>query len=163
MSLISTAFEALFEREKWKYQKRDERTYTFGFRGKNNRYNFWAFISTSETSISVYSIIPMSAPEAKRLEIADYLHRANYDMVIGNFELDMRDGEIRFKASADYGDEEPHLDRLDKLIDCCLAMADKYCPGIGMIVFGNSTPEQAINEIEGPKTESNEDKSPILQ
>jgi hypothetical protein len=27
---------------------------------------------------------------------------ANYDMIIGNFELDLRDGEVRYKTSIDF-------------------------------------------------------------
>ena len=36
-------------------------------------------------------------PEA----IAEFLTRTNYSMIIGNFELDFADGEIRYKTSID--------------------------------------------------------------
>ena len=34
--------------------------------------------------------------EIKRQDIAEYLTRANYGMVMGNFEMDYSDGEIRY-------------------------------------------------------------------
>lgn len=161
MYVIAEAFEELFAREDWRYTKRDERTFSFGFRGDNNRYDFWAFINEKGNILSIYSIIPMAANQ-KRLEIADFLHRANYDMMIGNFELDMRDGEIRFKTSADFNGEKPDLEMINKMIDCCLAMADRYLPGVGAILFSDITPEQAIEMVEGGGG-TREERSTIVQ
>lgn len=163
MNRIGEAIEELFARENWKYVKRDDRAYSFGFRGKNNRYDFWAFINEKGNILSVYSVIPLSAPEKMRILVAEFLHRANYDMMLGNFELDVRDGEIRFKCSADFGDVKPDPEQVNKMIDCCLAMADRYVPGIGAVLFGNQTPEQAISMVEGGVGPITEEKSTIIQ
>ncbi|WP_049790798.1 hypothetical protein [Trichormus azollae] len=37
----------------------------------------------------------------KKQVIAECITRANYGMIIGNFELDFNDGEIRYKTSID--------------------------------------------------------------
>ena len=161
MSLIGEALEELFQRENWKIQKRNDRTYTFGFRGENNRYDFWAFINETGTYLSIYAVLPLTAPEKRLGEIAEYLHRANYDMMVGNFELDFRDGEIRFKVTSDYLDIKPDLDALDRTIDCCLVMADRYITGIGLILFGDQSPQQAISFVEGGG--NREERSTIVQ
>ncbi|RTE03538.1 YbjN domain-containing protein [Paenibacillus whitsoniae] len=49
----------------------------------------------------VYSVYPVSVPEAQRAELAVYLNEENYDLVIGNFELDPSDGELRYRTSLD--------------------------------------------------------------
>ena len=149
MSVIGEAIEELFHREKWRYHKRGERTYSFGFRGENNRYDFWAFISESGSVLSVYSVLPLCATEKRMGDVAEYLHRANYDMMVGNFEMDFRDGEVRFKVTTDFNGIKPDLDHLDRIIDCCLAMSDRYLTGIGLILFRNYTPQQAISVAEG--------------
>jgi len=148
LDCISEAIEELFRRENWKYQKRGERTYYFGFRGENGRYDFWAFINETGSVLSLYALLPLSAPEKYRGDIAEYLHRANYDMMVGNFEMDFRDGEIRFKVTTDFNGEKPDLDHLDRVIDCCLVMSDRYLTGIGLILFRSHTPQQAIAMVE---------------
>ncbi len=43
--------------------------------------------------------------EARR-DVAEFIARVNYGMIVGNFELDFEDGTVRFKTSIDYeGDE----------------------------------------------------------
>jgi len=148
MHPIAQAIEALFNRENWKIQKRDERSYTFGFRGDNNRYDFFAVIGEEYNTLCVYAILPMQAPSNKLTEIAEFLHRANYGLILGNFEIDFSDGEIRFKVSIDFEDERPNPDQINTMIDCALAMADRYVPGIGAVVFANQSPESAIEMVE---------------
>lgn len=49
----------------------------------------------------VYSILPRNAELAQRERIALLLTQINYGLVLGNFEMDMTDGEIRYKTSMD--------------------------------------------------------------
>lgn len=149
MHPIAQAIEALFNREGWKIQKRDERSYTFGFRGNNNNYNFFARIGENNNTLCVYAMLPMQAPSNKLFEVAEFLHRANYGMIIGNFEMDFNDGEVRYKVSVDMEDNQPNPDHINSMIDCALAMADRYFPGLGAVIFGGQTPAHAIEEVEG--------------
>ncbi|MCL2547971.1 MAG: YbjN domain-containing protein [Symbiobacteriaceae bacterium] len=149
MHPIAQAIEALFNREGWKIQKRDERSYSFGFRGNNNRYDFIARIGERHNTLSIYAILPMQAPNNRLHETAEFLHRANYGLIIGNFEMDFRDGEVRYKASVDFEDNQPAPDHINSLIDCALAMSDRYIPGLGKVIFANADAEEAIKEIEG--------------
>lgn len=149
MHPIAQAIEALFNREGWKIQRQDERTYSFGFRGQNNRYDFRARIGERNNTLSIYAVLPMQAPNNKLHETAEFLHRANYGLIIGNFELDFRDGEIRYKVSIDMEDNVPNPDHINSMIDCALAMSDRYIPGLGQVVFANVSAEDAIKQIEG--------------
>jgi len=38
---------------------------------------------------------------SKRGAVAEFINRANYGIIIGNFEMDFADGEIRYKTSID--------------------------------------------------------------
>lgn len=55
----------------------------------------------TEQLLAVYSIFPFSVPEPHRGEMLAVLAYLNYDLVIGNLELDIYDGEVRFKTSLD--------------------------------------------------------------
>jgi hypothetical protein len=80
--------------------------------------------------------------------MAEFLTRANYGMVIGNFEMDYADGEVRFKTSVDV--EDAHLNRalLHHIVHANLLMTDKYLPGITAIIEGQ-TPAFALEMVEG--------------
>ena len=45
--------------------------------------------------------MPIRVAEEQRQIVAELLARINYGLNIGNFELDMTDGEIRYKTSID--------------------------------------------------------------
>ena len=84
----------------------------------------------------------------------EFITRANFGMVIGNFELDLSDGDLRFKVSTqvppgtDLG-AIPHFARLyGRLIGSNLSMMDRYRPGIEAVLKG-TPPAEAIKAIEG--------------
>lgn len=54
-----------------------------------------------EQLLAVYSIFPFSVPETHRGEMLAVLSYFNYDLVLGNLEMDIYDGEVRFKTSLD--------------------------------------------------------------
>jgi len=51
--------------------------------------------------IRFYSIMSRKAPNSRLPQIAEFVIRANWGLPIGNFELDLSDGEIRYKVSFD--------------------------------------------------------------
>src|SRR3954466_14252381 len=55
--------------------------------------------------VVVHSVYPSGVPAERRAEVAMFLTRANYGLPIGNFEIDLDDGEVRFKTSIDVGAE----------------------------------------------------------
>lgn len=55
----------------------------------------------AEQLLAVYSIFPFSVPDSHRGEMLAVISYFNYDLVLGNLELDIHDGELRFKTSLD--------------------------------------------------------------
>jgi hypothetical protein len=45
-------------------------------------------------------------PEAARTPAAEYITRANYGLVTGNFEMDLETGTLRFKVGIDFSNAE---------------------------------------------------------
>ena len=54
-----------------------------------------------DTSYSVVTISPLNADKEHPVEMMKYLTLANYGVVNGNFEMDLSDGEIRYKTYVD--------------------------------------------------------------
>jgi hypothetical protein len=103
----------------------------------------------SAQQVLVYAYSPVKVPKARRMFVAEFVMRANYGLRLGNFEMDMDDGEIRFKASVDVeeGTLTPHMVR--NLIRTCIGLLRKYHPGVLAIAFSDDTnPREEIYRIE---------------
>jgi hypothetical protein len=64
-------------------------------------------------------------------------------------ELDMDDGEVRYKTSADVGVAQFSLPLLRALMQTCIATADRYFPGYTALLYSDVTPQQAVAQVEG--------------
>ena len=51
--------------------------------------------------VVVHGRIPAHIPESNRLKVAEMLTRTNYELILGNFELNLEDGEVLFKTTLD--------------------------------------------------------------
>lgn len=117
--------------------------------GENGRWNCYAQAREDQAQFVFYSIYPEVAPEGKRLTMAEFLTRANYGLIIGNFEMDFNDGEIRYRTSIDVEGDFLTTDLVKQLVYANVMMMDRYSPGIQAVLSGTMSPEAAISQIEG--------------
>jgi len=123
--------------------------FRYRFKGDNGTYNCFARVRPEEEYLIFYAVTPINIPENKRQAVSEYLTRANYGLYIGNFEMDFSDGEVRYKASMDFeGLAVPTLIIKNAIYPTVRTM-DKYYAGILAILYGNKTPLDAVNEVEG--------------
>ena len=148
MEAIAEAIERLFESQGWRYIKNDNTSYRFGFRSRGNRFDLLALIAEQPRTLSIYTKIPIQASAERMGAVAEYVARANWDMILGNFEIDVRDGEIRYKNSISFQHRDPTGEEISDLIDCSLAMADRYYPGFGAVIYGRKSADVAIQIVE---------------
>jgi hypothetical protein len=152
MNNAQRAFETLgqfLEEDEWYPQRLDEKhVYRMGFNGKNARVACFAQIRMELEQFLFYVIAPMKVPEPDRLAVAEYLTRANYGLRIGNFELDLRDGEVRYKSSLDFEGSELTAAWIERAIYPAVQTMDRYLPGLMSVLYGPQSPEEAIAEIE---------------
>jgi len=122
------------------------------FQGKAGQWLCLVRVREPHGQVVFYSICPASVPSDRRAAVVELVTRANYGMITGNFEVDLTDGEVRFKASLDLG---PSLSPeavsfpqvFGRLVGNNLAMMDRYLPGIVEVIDGRS-PEEVYDEIE---------------
>jgi len=74
----------------------------------------------------------------QKVGVALYLTRANYGLVIGNFELDLDDGEVRLKASIDVEGATLTEALVDHLVIAGAVTTDRYIPGLQAVIDGVS-------------------------
>jgi hypothetical protein len=124
-----------------------------GFRtlyaGEHGEFRCLAMVRIDLEQFIFYTVAPIRVLEEARLTVAEYITRANYGLRIGNFELDFRDGEVRFKSSIDFEDEALTPNLIRNTIYPAVKLLDTYLPGLMKVAFGGVQPVVAIAEIEG--------------
>ena len=96
--------------------------------------------------VQVLSPIPSNIPEDKRMEAAVAVSVANYGMINGCFDLDMRDGEIRFRLAQSYRGIEMSDDLVGYILGVSFFTTDKYNDRFFMLGKGMMTLEQFIEK-----------------
>jgi len=146
-------FEAIinfFTEDDWAYTKiQGEPTLRLAFQGQNGKWTCYAKAREQQQQFVFYSICPVKVPETKNLAIAEFIARANFGMIIGNFELDFTDGEIRYKTSIDVEGANLTFTQIKRLVYANVMMMDQYLPGIMSVIDSDVEPKDAIAQIEG--------------
>lgn len=119
------------------------------FQGRSGIWNCYAMVREIPRQVAFYSICPADASENKRQLIAEFLTRANHNMILGNFELDFNNGEIRYKTSIDVTDDRLSFALIQQLVHTNVTVMDKYLPGIQAVLSGEALAVEAIQAIEG--------------
>mgnify|MGYP000344165555 FL=1 len=123
--------------------------YRMGMGLENGKADCIIDIRSQNKHVLIYTICSINIPMAKRKAISEFITRANHSLILGNFEMDFSDGEVRYKCSFAYDDTFPLSDEIvirNLLIS--FHTLDKYLPGIMSVVYANVLPENAISQIE---------------
>ncbi|MBW4501599.1 MAG: YbjN domain-containing protein [Scytonema hyalinum WJT4-NPBG1] len=138
-----------FKADDWPFiQIQGQPALQIAFQGENGKWTCYARTRVEQQQFVFYSVCPVNAPEDKRLAIAEYLTRANYGIVIGNFELDFADGEISYKTSIDVEGDRLSSALIKRVVYANVTMMDEYLPGIMSVIYGDVLPKDAIARIE---------------
>lgn len=109
-------------------------------------------IHVGSDSFTVYAVSPVGAEakdKAAMAEMAEFVCRANYGLRNGNFELDFRDGEIRYKSFADCdGRLTPPKEVIQDSIYVVSSMFKRYGPGILDVIFNGVKAKDAVAKCE---------------
>ena len=145
-------FEALVDyltEDNWKFTVFQEDTaVVLNFRGEAGTWQCFANVDEERQWFSFYSILPSNVPEEKRPDVAEFVCRANYGLVIGNFEMDFDDGEVRYKTSIDVEGGELTPKMIENLMRANLMTMDRYFPGLMVVVYGDRDPAEAVADVE---------------
>jgi hypothetical protein len=151
-NVSQTIFEAItnfFTEDNWYFVEIEKnKTVCSPFQGRNGKLNCYAQAKEAEQQFVFYSIFPIKVQENQRQNIAEFIARANYGMIIGNFELDFHDGELRYKTSNYVTRNKLSFELIKILVYTNVKITDEYLPGIMSIINDNVSPELAIYQIE---------------
>jgi hypothetical protein len=158
MTIIST-FCKFLDEDDWRYQViEDKEIIRFSIQSETTDFDCVVDIEQERNLFVVYLIAPNRVPASKRTTIAEFMVRANYGLVLGCFEMDMDDGEIRFRVGMRMEDSELTPAMCKAIIYTSLATLSRFYGGLMAVIFGDMTPTEVIAKIEEKKLkDSNED------
>ena len=105
-----------------------------------------AYCLDDEARLVVFSTAPDDVPPAARPAVAEYLTRVNYGLVIGSFEMDLEDGEVRCRTSVEFGGVPPVPDLIRPVVAGNLGLMRRYLPGLVRVAAGDADPATAAAE-----------------
>lgn len=127
---ITEFIKDYFEQKQWHYsyfapQDSDsQQSHHLSLRMKNKDIDCGYLFRVQESGslLAVYGILPFLIPESHQSAAMLLITQINYDMIIGNLEMDVNDGEVRYKNAIDV--EALGLDEeiLESLLQSVVAM-----------------------------------------
>lgn len=107
-----------------------------GFTGANGAYPCVLLAREPQDELIFYSVAPVSVPHEQRVAVAMLLTRLNYGMALGNFELDVDDGEVRYKTTVALAGRDAGDEVLRPLVTVNVSTMDRYLPALQEVLGG---------------------------
>jgi hypothetical protein len=143
--------EQIFKRRGWRYELIEDLLFT-GFEGVP------IFLSVDEDREILLLEVPLAPgrgmpgyravrPDRER-DVAVYLAAVNYQLALGAFTRDHRDGEIRYESSVPVTGGLLSDDQLQQVIEVGVAAAGTRGPTIVALLLGRMSLQQALEELD---------------
>ena len=164
---IARELKDYLDGKNWKYGfDQDYGIFRFGINLNGNMKTLQCIIEIRDDSYVFYAISPISAnqeDERQMMKMAEFVCRANYGLLAGNFEFDFRDAELRYKYYVNCDGILPTYGIINDSVHIPAAMFSRYGDGILQILFNDMPAEEAVELCEGEKMaaeETEEDADP---
>ena len=145
---LAVLVETYLNSQNWKFgYNADRGLFTLNMSTKNFT-GSRVVVQINDDSIIAYAIAPINVPEEKRQAACEFIARANYGLKVGTLEMDMNDGDIRNRTYIIAKDALPNLADVEKCVDFSFLVLDRYGKGLLPMIYGNLTPEAAVNLAE---------------
>ena len=132
----ATLCAALDER-RWKYRRNDEEmSLEYIVNGDDIPMRFTVRFDGERAIARIFSPLPLTVSEDKRLEMTVALSMINNYLAIGCFELDMSDGELRFRISNNFRDSAVSADAFLHLLQVSIDIVERYNDKLFMLATG---------------------------
>ena len=138
-----------FKQDEWSVSQIDDRPILqMSFEGNHGKWQCFAHAKEEKQQFLFYSICLSKVPTERRQAISEFITRANFGLLMGNFEMDFEDGEIRFKTSIDVEHFSLSPEIVKQYVYTNVLMMDCYLPGILSVIADEVSPKEAIAHIE---------------
>ncbi len=149
MAILSTV-QAFLDDEGVGYEVNEEDgSIRFSFSGDTETWMVYIHDLVDSERVAVLSVVPTLVTESERPEVGNFIQRCNFGLVVGNFEMDLDTGEVRFRTSMDLDGITPNTDLVRNLVFGNVAVVNDYLPALNRVIHGGLSAKEAIDLVEG--------------
>lgn len=144
MGALLDATKAFLKGEKWEFDEaKDRPILRMLFKGQHGRWVVYAHAREQLHQVVFYSVLAEEAAKERRAAVAELCTRVNFNLSVGNFEMDLADGNIRFRTSVDFENGTPQANVIRNLALANVVTMDKYRE-VFLDVLKGTAPEKAL-------------------
>ncbi len=138
-----------FQEDQWTFHRlENKQAIRAGYHGERGTWVCYARVDEESNCFLFYSLMGMNIDRHNRLKVLEYLNRVNYCLTVGNFEMNMDTGDVRFRTGVDIPPGELTVPFVRALVYSNVHTIDHYFPGVVAVVHGGLSPEAALARIE---------------
>lgn len=141
-----------FSANEWEgWDEDDDGDLTIAFRIEDPDGHEWdlsVLVDQEDVRVAVYSTLIEKVAPKRRGAIMELLTRANYALPVGNFEIDLDDGEVCFKTYLELEDVETSPAMWHHLFMSNVTVMGVYFPSIEAVMRGKLEVAEAIAAVE---------------
>ncbi|MDB9311967.1 YbjN domain-containing protein [Spirulina sp. CS-785/01] len=112
----------------WKYEQFNENITKLSFNLETLQLSVLIALTPDEQEICCYSVYPEAISADQRGQFAIFIAGLNYELTVGNFEMDFEDGELRLRTSLPLTQISLTETMLDSIVTANLEMTQRYFP-----------------------------------
>ena len=118
---------AILEKKGWKYHRHDDDlSVTFGIIGDDLPMDFVLVIDEGRQLLRVFSKLPLTVPEEKRMDMAIATCAATFRLADGSFDYDLAEGRVVYRLTASFRQSRIGEGLFQYLIRCSASIVDAY-------------------------------------
>lgn len=103
------------------------------------------FLIDEETDcVQFHLVLPITVPATQLQTASEFICRVNYGLLIGHFDIDLDDGEVRYRTSIILHDAPTNANTIRNVMYPTLMMVDHYFPAFMKVIYGDTKPIDAI-------------------
>jgi len=149
MGALTDIVKKYFEANQWEYEQSPENEGMFlaGVETDSADFDVLVVAEDQDNQLTCFCICPDEVPEDRRSEVAEYIIRVNNNLMIGVFDMDFDDGDVRVRSSINFADMQPTTDAVALLLHGAISSADIYYPGLQAVLDDEAAPEDALEDV----------------
>lgn len=148
---IADEIEQFLKADEWNFEPADEDgliRFRVSLKCKFQKCN--VTIQVRKNAYMILCTLPLTADEDSRERVMEFVTRANYGLILGCFEMDLSDGEVRYKTAQFCGDEDVLISHeiIKETLYVGLSMLERYGTALLEVMMGMTEPDDAIKKVE---------------
>lgn len=137
----------MLDSKEWHYERHDDDlVIKSGVKGDDLPIEFIVVVRPKNEVVQFRSRLPFNMAEDKRVDGAIAVSVANYGLIDGSFDYDIRDGEIAYRLTCSYRGSTISEDLFEYIIFCAASTVDRYNDKFFMISKGMLTLDQFLEQ-----------------